>query len=169
MYGLYMGAVFLAEVRRNDFAVKQAGQGQKLGRYKFGKNKRLKNKQIMEVLAKRCGCGDGAARLYMAKNDVGYPRFAVSVSKKYGKAVKRNYIKRIAREVFRLNQYEIPAGYDYLLIIPDKMTKKNKRAAAGDSPITFEGLRKSFLELVRRLENRVGNGDNDRRQEVKER
>lgn len=43
-------------------------------------------------------------------------RLGISVSKKLGNAVVRNYIKRRVKEIVRLNSQRFPAGYDYILI-----------------------------------------------------
>ena len=43
-------------------------------------------------------------------------RLGVSVSKAHGRAVRRNKIKRILREAFRLERPELPGGFDVVLI-----------------------------------------------------
>ena len=43
-------------------------------------------------------------------------RLGLSVSKAHGGAVRRNKIKRIFREAFRLRQHDLPAGFDLVLI-----------------------------------------------------
>ena len=42
-------------------------------------------------------------------------RFCLMVSRRCGGAVRRNRIKRVLREIIRLNRYRIPAGYDYVI------------------------------------------------------
>lgn len=44
------------------------------------------------------------------------PRIGFSISKKLGKAVKRNKIKRMLREICRLNIDKFPKGYNYVII-----------------------------------------------------
>lgn len=46
-------------------------------------------------------------------------RLGVSVSKEHGRAVRRNKIKRILREAFRLERPEMPGRWD-LVLIPRK-------------------------------------------------
>lgn len=44
------------------------------------------------------------------------PRLGVSVSKDHGGAVRRNKIKRLLREAFRLERHRMPADIDVVLI-----------------------------------------------------
>jgi len=121
-----------------------------LKRYLFKKNQRLRtNEQFRDVLGYRCRVCNELFCLYIAANTCGYPRLGVSVSRKCGNAVLRNRIKRLVREVFRLQQHNIDADYDYLLIFLQKLPKKPTSAKQpGRSDITFDRLDKSFLELA---------------------
>ncbi len=46
--------------------------------------------------------------LFYAPNDTGKPRLAVSINGRYGNAVARNKLRRLLREMFRLNQGKLP-------------------------------------------------------------
>ena len=50
-------------------------------------------------------------------NGDGFCRFGISIGKRVGNAPKRNRIKRLLREAFRLSQHDWPVGYDIVCIV----------------------------------------------------
>ncbi len=52
----------------------------------------------------------------LAPNSLGLRRIGLSVSRKFGKAVKRNRAKRILREIFRRHKFVFPEGHDVIFI-----------------------------------------------------
>ena len=59
----------------------------------------------------------GPLTVYALPNDRAYPRLGMSVSRKVGTAVRRNRIRRLIREAFRLLQHDLPQGYDLVVVV----------------------------------------------------
>ena len=111
----------------------------------------MSNTQFKAVLShkRRRRLGDRLLTLYIAENDRGYSRLGVSVGKSCGNAVVRNRLKRLLRETFRQSQESrrAGAGFDYVLMISPRWTKKSRAGATVSLP-TFEQVKASFLALV---------------------
>ncbi|MCH4891231.1 ribonuclease P protein component [Acidaminobacter sp. JC074] len=54
--------------------------------------------------------------MYYRKNQLGYNQVGFSVSKKVGKAVVRNRVKRLMKESFRMNHEKLAEGYDFVFV-----------------------------------------------------
>ena len=63
--------------------------------------------------------------MYRLPGKTGFTRFGFSTSKKIGKAVVRNRVKRILKEICRLNKDWFCDGYDYI-VIPRKESGREK-------------------------------------------
>ncbi|MBI2821797.1 MAG: ribonuclease P protein component [Acidobacteria bacterium] len=84
--------------------------------------------------------------VYAMANERPFHRLGVTVSKKIGKAVVRNRVKRRLREIFRRNK---PAGGPYMDLVI------NARTAVTE--MQFAALRDEFLAVLKRLEKLVRN------------
>lgn len=78
-----------------------------------------------------------------------WTRFGLSVSRKHGNAVKRNRIKRLLREAFRLSQHDLPAGLD-LILIPRQ-----------NSGTLLEDYQRSLRAVAKRLDKRLPNAEDE--------
>jgi ribonuclease P protein component len=79
----------------------------------------------------------------ICSNTQGVKRLGITVTKKVGNAVKRNRIKRLIREFFRLNKALFPAGNDFII-----MAKRNM------PPLTYQEACRELTELFARKANR---------------
>jgi ribonuclease P protein component len=86
-------------------------------RLRFPKTRRLSGNKVFDAVfaAKR----NAATRLlvvYALSNRLAYSRLGISVSRRIGPAVRRNRIKRLIREAFRLERDRLPAGFDFVCV-----------------------------------------------------
>lgn len=84
----------------------------------FGRDKRLRSSADFEAVYQvRFRQSAGGLVLFARGNRPGDSRFGVSVSKKVGNAVARNRFKRLLREAYRLQQHELPQGFDWVAVV----------------------------------------------------
>lgn len=77
--------------------------------------------------------------IFYELTDEDHFRFAISIGKKYGNAVKRNLAKRRIRSLFRELQDQIPT---YLMVITVKPSVHD---------VSFKELKKDFLKLLNKI------------------
>jgi ribonuclease P protein component len=68
------------------------------------------------VYDRRRSAADGTLVVYARENGLDYSRLGLSVSRKFGPAVRRNRIRRLLREAYRLSKADLPVGYDLVLV-----------------------------------------------------
>ena len=103
----------------------------------------LKQAEFDRVFASRAYAADDHLIVHGCWNELSVSRLGLSVSRKSGNAVARNYWKRSIREAFRLNREELPTGID-LVVRPQK-------GATADSL----AIQRSLPGLVQRLVKRM--------------
>lgn len=107
------------------------------------KNFRLKSpKDFRQAYQKGKSIVNAYLVLYYKKNFKDSYRIGISVSKKVGKAVVRNRVKRRLREICRLNEKIFPKGFDLIFVA---------RVRIKDA--SYQTMEKSLLDLVRKLGN----------------
>jgi ribonuclease P protein component len=81
------------------------------------KEERLRKEADFEIIAQ-----EGVRRhtknflIIARKNDQGFSRVGAVASKKVGKAVERNRVKRLVREFFRRNKNKLSPSTDYVIV-----------------------------------------------------
>jgi len=83
----------------------------------FGKKERIrKRKQYLDIYRRGGRLHSHNFIVILSPNASGEKRLGVAVGKKVGNAAKRNRIKRLLREFFRLNKDGLPDSKDMVII-----------------------------------------------------
>lgn len=77
------------------------------------------------------------AKLVARKNGFEINRFAVTLVRKFGNAVQRNYARRILKEIYRNTKQDLPTGYDIIVVL-----------YSGD--YNYHEREQQFIKLIRR-------------------
>jgi ribonuclease P protein component len=108
---------------------------------RFPRWRRLRSsRDFARIYALRQRAGDRHLLIFAARNELGFTRIGLSVSRKHGNSVLRHRIRRLLKEAYRLEQHAIPEGFD-LILIPGK--------TSGEA--TVQDYRASLKRLTRRL------------------
>ncbi len=84
---------------------------------KLGRARRLRGiKGFSRVFGGRRSAANRLLVVYAAPNGLPYARLGLTVGRRHGEAVRRNRIKRLLREAFRLESGLLPVGYDFVCI-----------------------------------------------------
>lgn len=84
-------------------------------------NRLIKNSEFQQVYNHGRSFVGSYVVLYVKKNQMEHTRFGFTVSKKIGNAVERNRIKRIMREICRVNLERFATGYDLIFVARKKI------------------------------------------------
>jgi ribonuclease P protein component len=99
-----------------------------------------KNRDYRKVYSNGLSLANRYTVLFAYKNNKNIKRFGFSVSKRIGKAVKRNFVRRTLKEICRLNDNWFLNGYDYIII-----------ARKGIDEISYSSLKSGMEKLAYRI------------------
>ena len=78
--------------------------------------------------------------IYYGKNETDKINFGIAISKKYGKAVERNNIKRKVRNIIDNNRNLFQKGFNYIIMIRKDCNKK-----------AYQDLNDKFIAVMKEL------------------
>ncbi len=103
----------------------------------FGKAEHIRSKKDYVRIYKRGNRGYSEHFTWIIdRSPAGIRRLGITAGKKVGKAVRRNRIKRVLREIFRLNKSRLPEGQDIVIMVRPRMPFMSY----GDVLLELEGL-----------------------------
>jgi ribonuclease P protein component len=86
-------------------------------RFTFRRHEHLRRPaDFQRVYDRRRSVSNESLIVYACPNGLGYNRLGLSVSRKVGGAVRRNRLRRLLREAYRLSRHQMPTGLDLVLI-----------------------------------------------------
>ena len=90
------------------------------------------NSDFRRIYAKGKSAVSPCVVVYCRKNRLGTNRVGFTVSKKLGKAVVRNRVRRRLREIMRLNRERLEQGYDLILVARTRAVEAEYRRLETD-------------------------------------
>jgi ribonuclease P protein component len=88
-----------------------------MGLYDFGKEEKIRRRaDFLRVSREGAKYHTSHFRLCLCPNSLPHRRLGITVGKHVGSAVKRNRVKRLIREFFRLNKGTLPGSTDVVII-----------------------------------------------------
>lgn len=88
--------------------------------------------------------GDDVVRVIVSRNGLGHSRVASAVQRRFGRAVRRNRLRRLYKEAFRLEKERLPRGIDVLCSPP-----------RGTGIPSLEQLRAALVEVLHKTVARL--------------
>lgn len=98
-----------------------------------------KNYEFKNVLKRGKYISGNYIEAFVSKNYLEINKIGIAVGTKIAKAVKRNYLKRIIKEAYRINEDKAGIGKSIVFLV-------KKKADIGE--ITFQKVEKDVLEII---------------------
>jgi ribonuclease P protein component len=112
-----IGRIALLTQRSDTGNEPETGMTQGQDKLTLGRSRRMIRKgDFQRAFDSRCTATDSRLVLYVLPNDLDHPRIGLAVGSRHGNAVHRNRLRRLLREAFRLEQHDLPPGFDYLFV-----------------------------------------------------
>ena len=102
----------------------------------------VRSRDFDAVYSARVRTSSGPLVVWAAPNQAGHCRLGLAISRRVGTAVRRNRIRRLIRESFRLIEPELPSepqGYDLVV------------SARRHEPLTLDRYRQTLLDAAHEL------------------
>jgi ribonuclease P protein component len=106
-----------------------------------------KSYEIAKVIHQKMSVGNRYYAIYYQKNDLNLPKVAISVSKRFGDAVHRNYAKRVVREIIRPMLGKL-TSISLVIIIKDESKK-----------LGYNDKRKTLEKLINKIVNKINQNE----------
>lgn len=98
------------------------------------------NRDFRRLYSKGKSYAGGYIVIYALKNRRDDKRLGLTVGKTFGKAVKRNRIKRLMRESYRSLEDKLPNGYDFICVARTRAEGKSLDRIEKDMEYAFSKL-----------------------------
>jgi ribonuclease P protein component len=110
------------------------------GKFALPRSHRLRGRaEFSAVFDARVRASAGPLTVYARPNETSHPRLGITIGRKVGTAPRRNRIKRMLRESFRLLQHDLPAAHDLVVVVRPH------------EPLQLEQYQQLLRELARRV------------------
>lgn len=98
------------------------------------------NRDFRRIYARGKSVAGGFVVVYAIPNKRDYNRAGFTVGKAFGNAVKRNRIKRLMRESYRLMEDSLKVGYDFIIVARNRAVDKDYAQISKDMDFAMRSL-----------------------------